>query len=333
MSRVAFLFPGQGAKRVHEALRAAVRTDVGRALCEVAARAADVPLDRVIARPTLLDRSEVLQPILAAISLAIVHVLAAEGIHPSIVLGHSAGEIAAWSSAGGIAPEAAITLAAVRGRLMAREAAAHPGGMLALATSDPEAIEVALAVGRHAGSLCVAAHNAPDETVLSGDEPAIRAVLAFAASKATRVPTSGAWHSPAMTGALSEWTRALQGNASLPLRCEMVANRTGQVVPPGTRVSPRAEGGGAEDSSSRSNDVVAFLAEQLVRPVQWSRALATVRARADVVVTIGPGAVLRALWHRNFRSLSGLQPQTLALLDTEGERALGETIATLRGLR
>lgn len=290
---------------------------------------------------------------------------------------------------------------------MAGEAAAHPGGMLALATSDPEAIEVALAVGRHAGSLCVAAHNAPDETVLSGDEPAIRAVLAFAASKATRVPTSGAWHSPAMTGALSEWTRALQGNASLPLRCEMVANRTGQVVPPGTRESLRTEGDGAdllrpsfsevfgarqtspfdgaskarpttsptspsEDTPSRSSDVVALLAEQLVRPVQWSRGLATVRARADVVVTIGPGAVLRALWHRNFRlsevtgsaggpvdpagesaeqgasgtlepglsrlhgtsqSPSVLPPRNLALLDTEGERALGETIATLRGLR
>lgn len=366
MSRVAFLFPGQGAKRVHEALRFVSATESGRALCEAAARAADVPLDRVIARPSLLDRTDILQPMLAAISLAIVGRLSVVGIRPDIVLGHSAGEVAAWSAAGGIAPETAIDLCALRGRLMAREAAAHPGGMVALATSDPDAIDVALAVGRQAGALCLAAHNAPDETVLSGDEAAIRAVLAFAPTKATRVPTAGAWHSPAMEGALSAWRRALHETASQPLACDLVANRTGDLV-------------------SDGDDILSLLAEQLVRPVEWATALRVVRARADVVVTIGPGAVLRALWHRCFRQAAtpekgsphggpgghdrpgsgghgetggaGLtgpvlddaapHPLTLLLatederarrpptplLATEDERALAETIATLRGNR
>lgn len=350
MSRVAFLFPGQGAKRVHEALRSVCAAEPGRALCEAAARAADVPLDRVLARPSLLDRTEILQPMLAAISLAIVARLSVAGIQPDIVLGHSAGEVVAWSAAGGIAPETAIDLCALRGRLMAREAAAHPGGMVALATSDPDAIDVALAVGRQAGALCLAAHNAPDETVLSGDEPAIRAVLAFAPGKTTRVPTAGPWHSPAMEGALSAWRQALHETASHPPTCEFVANRTGHL-----------SGGAA--------DILSLLAEQLVRPVAWAAALATVRGRADVVVTIGPGAVLRALWHRCFRAdasekasppaesrghdhpggagfgetggdgLTGpargdaaRHPLTL-LLATDDERALGETIATLRGHR
>jgi len=325
--RVAFLFPGQGAKRVHETLRFVVRSGEGHALCSAAALAADVGLERVIARPSLLDRTEVLQPILTAVALAITERLAEQGCVPDVVLGHSAGEIAAWACAGGLSVEEAIRLSALRGRLMGREAAAHPGGMVALATSDPEVIESALAAGRRAGDLCVAAHNAPDETVLSGDEGAVRALLAFLSATGTgtgtgtaagtgtgvavtRVPTSGAWHSPAMCGAVEEWRLALEAIPRRPLRCGFVANRTGDL----------------------EGDVAPLLAAQLTHPVMWSRALATVRREASVIVTIGPGAVMRALFHRcSGRAAAPGGPWTL--LATEDERALNETMDTLRGLR
>src|SRR5262245_48134122 len=101
-SSVAFLFPGQGAKRVFDVLRGVVRRERGRARCEFAARAADVPLLHLMRLPSLLDRTEVLQPVLTAIVLAIADVLAEAGIQPTIVAGHSLGEIAAWSVAGGI---------------------------------------------------------------------------------------------------------------------------------------------------------------------------------------------------------------------------------------
>lgn len=332
MKGVALLFPGQGAKRVHEALRFAVRWEAGRALCERACRAADVGLERVIARPSLLDRTDVLQPVLTAISLAIAGRLDESGCSPEVVLGHSAGEIAAWASAGGLSAEQAISLAARRGALMAREAALHPGGMVALATSDAAVIEEALSAGRKAGALCIAAHNAPDETVLSGDEPAVRAVLAFAPGLATRLPTSGAWHSPAMEGAVAEWEQALSEVPSRPLRCDLVANRTGEIA----------------------GDVREALAAQLTSPVAWTRALATIRGRSRVVVTVGPGAVVRALWHRCFgrgakagevgdsrasvgdsgapSSDSGSSGGEPRLFATEDERSLGETMAFLRGL-
>lgn len=287
--RIAFLFPGQGAKRVHETLRWVTRSEPGRARCEAAARAADVGLDKVIARPSLLDQTQILQPILTAMSLAIVERLAGEGVTPDLVLGHSAGEVAAWAVAEGVSVEQAISLAALRGRLMAREAGLHPGGMVALGTSEQAVIEAALARGRESGALCLAAHNAPDETVLSGDESAVRAVLSSYAALATRIPTSGAWHSPAMNDAVAEWREAVQAVADTLARrvesgaggrrCAFVANRTGRI----------------------EEDMAPLLVDQLTHPVEWHRALSTVRAEAGAVVTIGPGAVMRALWHRCFR--------------------------------
>jgi [acyl-carrier-protein] S-malonyltransferase len=304
--RIAFLFPGQGARRVHEALRAVVRTEAGRAICELASGAAEAALARMLERASLLDRTDILQPVLTAISLHVLRRLSDAGIAPDVVLGHSLGEVAAWAAAGGLSPEETVRLAALRGRLMAREAAAHPGGMVALATADAAQIEAALAAGRSAGTLCLAARNAPDETVLSGDEAAVRAVLAFAPQIATRVPTSGAWHSPAMAGAVEEWRAAVTRMEPRPLRCAFIANRTGDIASPG--------------------DIPDLLAEQLVRPVEWARSLAAVRARVAAVVTIGPGAVLRSLWHKNQRDAA------LPLLATDDERSLAETIAALQRL-
>lgn len=333
-ARAAFLFPGQGAKRVDAALRAAVRGARGRARCELAARAAGVDLEGVLRRPSLLDRTEIYQPIVTAIGLAAAEALGEVGVAPEVVLGHSLGEVAAWSAAGAISTEDAIELAALRGRLMAREAAAHPGGMVALGTDDEAVIEAALVVGRRSGALGLAARNAPDETVLTGDEAAVRAVLAFAPDLATRVPTAGAWHGPAMAGAVAEWGSAVARVTRAEPRCAFVANRTGDVVAAG--------------------DIPDCVAGQLVRPVLWARSLATVGPRSDVVVILGPGAVLRSLWHRHVRAgtpvretaggAGAREPATVPrragedgtwatpqkMFTTEDERSLAETIAALR---
>ncbi|MFO0587318.1 MAG: acyltransferase domain-containing protein [Polyangiaceae bacterium] len=289
--RVAFLFPGQGTKRVHETLRFVARAaadsvllETARARCEEAARAAGVQLDHLLRRPSLLDETEVLQPVLTAVCLAIAECLSRHGITPNIVLGLSAGEIPALAAAGGVSIEQAISLAALRGRLMARQAARHPGAMAALATSDPAVVERALAIGREAGALEIAAQNGPDETVLTGDVAAVTRMMRQSEVPTTRIPTPGAWHSAAMEGALSEWRAALDETSISPLRAEMVANRTGALVP---------------SSPDAPSAIRALLAEQLVRPVEFRRALFTVRERCDAVVMVGPGAVLRALWYRN----------------------------------
>lgn len=303
---VAFLFPGQGAKRADLALRTAVARPWGRALCERAARVAGTDLALVLSRPSLLDRTRVYQPLITAVALAAAHALKDAGVRPRVVLGHSMGEVAAWSFAGGCSAEEAIDLCALRGERMEREAESHPGAMVALATSEPALVASALEAGRQKGALAIAAHNAPDETVLTGDEAAVRAVLFAFAGRATRVPTPGAWHSPAMAGALPAFRAALEKLGAPDLSAIFVSNRTGE--------------------AAAAKDAPALLAEQLVRPVEWARSVATAADLSDTMVTLGPGAVLRSLWYKNTNSERWRAASVLA---TEDPRSLAETARLL----
>src|SRR5204862_5747814 len=140
-----------------------------------------------------LARPAILQPALVAACLCVAAELADAGVQPAVVCGHSLGELAAWAAGGQVAAHDAIAAAALRGRVMAREAERHPGGMVAV-HGGPAELRRALTAGRACGSLVLAAENARDEHVVSGTEPALAAVLAAVPS--TRLPVAGAWHSP-----------------------------------------------------------------------------------------------------------------------------------------
>lgn len=66
---------------------------------------------------TTMDRAECSQPLCTAIQLAMINLLASCGIHPSKVIGHSSGEIAAAYASGAIPMETAIILAYYRGQV------------------------------------------------------------------------------------------------------------------------------------------------------------------------------------------------------------------------
>lgn len=224
-----------------------------------------------------LDRCEVLQPAMIAVCTGIVRLLDDAGVRPSIVVGHSLGEISAWMASGAITAEDAVRVAALRGRLMAREAASHPGGMVRL-KGNHEACDRALDVGARAGKAWLGAHNAPDEYAISGDEAALAAIIP--AFPVVRLPVVGAWHCPAMAGAHEELAAALTALPRRAPRARLVTNRDGTFAAP--------------------DDIPALLAGQLVHPVEWAACLDTIAAAgATRFLALGPGKSLRALVYRN----------------------------------
>ncbi|MBK8254265.1 MAG: acyltransferase domain-containing protein [Polyangiaceae bacterium] len=297
---LAFVCPGQGSKRVDGVLRSLVRAGLGVDRLEKTAALCGTSISTLMSRPSTLDKTDVLQPVLTAISLVIADFLKAKGITPTLAFGHSAGEIAAWSIAGGISGDDAVQLSWERGKLMAREALKRPGGMVAVKTGDASTIEECLAHGRKFGMLVLSAENASDEVVLSGELSAVQAVCTHFAVFATRVPTSGAWHSPLMEGALAEWERVLNAVSPKPVECTLIANCTGEVV-------------------LDCHLWVRFLKEQLVSKVEWVRTMEAAAERVQGVITLGPSAVLRALWHRHFAD------RDVRVYATEDERSLSET--------
>jgi [acyl-carrier-protein] S-malonyltransferase len=200
--------------------------------------------------------------------------LAAEQIEPAFAAGHSLGELTAWAAAGAIGARDAIGLAGVRGRVMEREAIRYPGRMLAVTVERESQVAELLALGRVRGAVSIAAHNTPTEWTLTGDERALAAIAARASS--TRLPVSGAWHSPAMAGAVPDFLAALQRTRVEPERAAVVANRDGTIV-----------------SSVAMRDL---LAGQLVRPVQWATSMRTLASSGIThYVVLGPSKLPRRL--------------------------------------
>jgi len=223
------------------------------------------------------NRTEVIQPLLVAVCLGVWHELGRAGVVARAVAGHSLGEICACCAAGCLDPPAAVSLAAARGRLMAREAAAHPGGMIALLDADEQ--RAAAAARAAGGSVTVAGCNGPGQWVLSGALPALRSVAASYPSR--WLAAAGAWHSEAMVGAVDELRDALEGCMGAPTRARLVCAGTGQVV-------------------TRAEQVVDHLARQLVRPFRWDVAHDTLRDLGiEQLVAVGPAKVVRALARRN----------------------------------
>lgn len=118
-----------------------------------------------------LDQTAIAQPAIFAVQMALTALWRSWGIEPAAVVGHSVGEVAAACAAGVLSLEDGVRVICHRGRLM-QEAPA--GRMIAaeMSVHDAEA-----AIAGSAGSISLAADNAPSSVTLSGDESAMDALV------------------------------------------------------------------------------------------------------------------------------------------------------------
>ncbi|MBI2375544.1 MAG: ACP S-malonyltransferase [Deltaproteobacteria bacterium] len=272
-------FAGQGSEVPRMGLELAASFPRARGLLELASEGTKVDLFRLLARGGRdLDRTEVLQPAMVAVCLGAW--LAAEevGARPSFVVGHSLGELSAWSAGGFIAPEVAVELAIERGELMARAARARPGGMIALKAASASTVEAALDVGRAHGWLDIGAHNGPTQWVLSGAFEALDAVAR--SFETSPVPTTGPWHSSGMASAREPFLRALSQVHSTDGSASLISSSSG--------------------SLATAAELPELLADQLTRPVRWADAMKTLLGQGvERFVIAGPSKVMRALIRSN----------------------------------
>jgi candicidin polyketide synthase FscB len=233
--RVVFVFPGHGAQwagmgrelAACSPVFAARLAECGRALAPFV----DWSLEEVLAgaqgAPDV-EREDVLQPALWAVSVALAAVWEAAGVSPDAVLGHSQGEIAAACVAGMLSLQDAAAVVALRSRALT--GLAGGGGMASVAEPAAAVRERIAAFGER---LSVAAVNSPAATVVSGDLQALgelSAACEAAGIRVRRVPIGYASHSVHVEGIRGELLAALDGICPVRGRIPMVSAATGELV-------------------------------------------------------------------------------------------------------
>ncbi|MGA4934260.1 type I polyketide synthase [Streptomyces incarnatus] len=167
-------------------------------------------------------RTDVVQPLLFSVELALLHGLRRHGVTPSVLLGHSVGELVAATWAGVFSEADGARAVVERGRLMSR---APAGAMAAVLTGENTARELAAGL-----PVDVCAVNSPDTVVLGGAAEHLAEVerrCAATGVKVRRLATAHAFHSRSMAEAAEAFTEVVGGLSLHAPREPVLSNVTG----------------------------------------------------------------------------------------------------------
>ena len=177
-----------------------------------------------------IDRTVYTQPSLFAIEWSLAELWESWGVRPTAMLGHSVGELVAAQRAGVFSLEDGLKLIAERARLMGE---LPEGGSMAATFIDESRARALIAESGCGDRVSIAAVNGPTNTVLSGDEEAIDALLTRLAEEKIRTKklvVSHAFHSARMEPMLERYQAFADGLAMSPPVRRVISNRTGEVA-------------------------------------------------------------------------------------------------------
>ena len=299
MTKIAFMFPGQGSFEVGMGRDVAEAVPEAMAVFDAGSRASGLDLKQLCFEAPVeqLVETELQQPALVATSLAFNAALRARGVTPDFVVGHSVGEFAALAAAESIPAAQAIGLVRERGLAMAAAAKERPGSMAAILGLADEVVE---SLCRKIVGVWPANYNCPGQIVVSGEDLAVDECCEEAeregAKRAIKLRVSGAFHSPLVARAADRLRPAIDRIDFATPRAAFMSTVTAKL----------------EDAQRFRT----LLIDQLTAPVKFTQAARElIGSGVTTFVEVGPGNVLSGLLKRIDRGVKTFSVNDLEALD------------------
>ena len=296
MSKIAFIFPGQGAQVCGMGQEFYEQTETGKEIFDKASEILGFSVPELcFEKNEKLDLTEYTQPAMVTASIAMTRVLVERtGIKPAVTAGLSLGEYAAMAAAGVMSAEDAIKTVRQRGILMQEAVPAGLGAMAAVLAMDAAKIEEVIAPIE---GVQIANYNCPGQIVISGKKEAVdEAAAALKEAGAKRVlplNVSGPFHSQMLTGAGEKLGKVLETVEIHNPEVPYVANVTADYVKDSSEVKP-------------------LLEQQVCSSVRWQQSVERMIADGvDEFVEIGPGKTLSGFMKKINKEVSCFNIDTM----------------------
>ena len=306
MSKIAYVFPGQGSQSVGMLKELAARFSIVESLFTAASERLGYNLWHLVQQgpESILNQTEHTQVAMLVADVAVYRIIQQQGgPKPAMMAGHSLGEYAALVCADALDVEDAAALVATRGRLMQASAPLGQGAMAAIVGLTDEQVQALCTEASDANEQVTPAnYNAIGQVVIAGHTGAVNAAIAIAekmdARMAKLIPVSVPCHCPLLLKAADAFAQSLyDAHFKIPA-VDVISN--------------------VDLSTYKTVDQIqSLLKEQLYSPVRWVETIQLMKHKGvETIVECGPGKTLSGLVKRIDKTVTALSVNDPDSLDT-----------------
>lgn len=299
MSKVAFVFPGQGAQYVGMGKDFYEQIPVSRKVYTIASEVTGLNLPGLCFKENeQIDITEYTQIAMLATEAAMLAALQEKGVKADVAAGLSLGEYGAILTAGAMSLEDVFRVVRQRGILM-QKAVPTGGAMCAVLGMDGE--KIAKICEETEGIVSVANYNCPGQIVITGEEGAVAAAAEklkeAGARRCIPLKVSGPFHSEMLKGAGEKLAGVLVDVELKEFSMPYVTNVTADYV---TDIS----------------EIKELLGRQVYSSVKWQQSVERmIEDGVDTFIEIGPGRTLTGFLKKINKNVTGLHIEKVEDLD------------------